>query len=176
MRPMLCCLVSAAAAFCFARAAVSANPPDGIRFIGNTWNQALIAVPPNSTHAVFVSEGGSLGGVKVHMLMPDKVVLDVGGKQYEVDAEPCAFSATWLNDYLTDTAKRIDQEHPYMARTVTFGITNAGQPFNYDDDATISAAYPYRRLPANMKSITVRVKTSPNIPTTIEALGIDMLK
>jgi hypothetical protein len=150
--------------------------PGGVRFIGNTWNQALIAVPPNLSHAEFVNEGGKIGSVKLHMLQSDCVVLDIDGKKYEVQAEPGGLSAMWLNEYVADMENRIDKQRPYLTQSMVFGILQNGQPYNFQSDATIAKAVPFRTLPANMKSMTVRVTTSPNRHTIVEPLSVDLLK
>jgi hypothetical protein len=156
--------------------ALADTAPGGVRFLGNTWNQALIAVPPNLTHAEFINEGGAMSGVRVHMLETDKVVLDIDKKQYELDAEPGAFCAEWLNQFIADMNHRIDLQHPYLTETITISVGKNGQPFNFDQDATIAKAGPFQQLPANMKSITMRVHTSPGQLTSSEALSVELLK
>ena len=150
--------------------------PGGVRFIGNTWNQALISVSPNLMHAEFVDEGSKIGSVKLHMLQPDCVVLDIEGKKYELQAEPNGLSALWLNEFVADMQRRIDMQGPYLTQSITVSVLQNGQPYNYQFDPSIGKAGPFQILPRNMKAMTLRVTTSPGQPTKVQPLSVDLLK
>jgi hypothetical protein len=148
--------------------------PGGVRFLGNTWNEALMVVPSNPSHAEFVKQGNLIEGVRIHMLETDAVWVDIDGKKYELHAEPGAFCAEWLNEFLADTVRRVNAQHPYLTQTVAFSIARDGQPFNYNHDATIAKAGPFLPLPQNMKSINLRIYTSPGQPTISEATSVEL--
>lgn len=149
---------------------------NGVRLIGNTWNQALIALPDNPKHAEFVAVGESVGNVKLHMLQTDCAAVEIGGRTYDLTAESGQFYALWLNEFLADAATRIDRANPYLTETVTFKVGRDGLPHDYKDDATIAKAGPFHILPPNMADITVRATLAPRTPTQIQALSIDFLK
>lgn len=161
---------------CAVQAAGADTTSGGVRFMGNTWNQALIALPDNPRHAVFISQGGQLGNVTLHMLQTDSVVLEIDGKRCALEAEPGEMSALWLNDYINNVGIRVDGANPYVTQTVTFNIARNGQAFNFNQDPIIAKSGPFRQLPRNMSAITVKVSMSPGLPTTAEALAVDFVK